>query len=110
MTSWWRNISDIFEIQSNSKGFYHDAIIVKSSLVVSASGSNVPNLGMKSAISNIWPIFIDLWRHVGRHKSDIFYILNIPEIFYYHVIIVMSSLDTLVMSDVTHSTNTFGDL
>ena len=39
--------------------------------------------------------------------SDIFDIINIPEIFYYHVIIVTSSLVTLVTSDVTHSTPTF---
>ena len=31
--------------------------------------------------------------------SDIFYILNIPEKFYYHVIIVKLSIVTLVTSD-----------
>ena len=31
-----------------------------------------------------------------RNMFDIFYILSIPEIFYYHVIILKSSLDTLV--------------
>ena len=34
-----------------------------------------------------------------REKSDIFYIINTPEIFYYHFITLMSSLNTLV--DVT---------
>ena len=40
--------------------------------VTSVTGSNVSNLGMKSAISDIWPIFIELWRHVWRNMSDIF--------------------------------------
>ena len=31
-----------------------------------------------------------------RNMSDIFYILSIPEMLYYHAIILMSSLDTLV--------------
>ena len=42
------------------------------------------------------------------NMSDIFYILSIPEIFYYYVIIVKSSLVTLVTSDVTHSTHSTG--
>ena len=58
---------------------------------------------MKSAISDIWSIFIDLWRHVWRNVSDIFYILNILEMFYHDIFIVTSSLDTLVASDVTEN-------
>ena len=89
MTSWWRNMSDIFDTQSIPEIFYHNFITLMSLLAASVSGSNVPKLCMKSAISDIWPIFIDLWSHVWRNMSDIFYIRSIPETFYYH-------LDTLV--------------
>ena len=37
-----------------------------------------------------WPFFIDWWHHVDVT------IINIPEMFYYHVITLMSSLDTFV--------------
>ena len=93
-------MSDIFYILSSQEVIYHDVIIVTSSLVTLITGSNVANLGTKSAISDSWPIFIDLWRHVWRNVSDIFYILNITEMFYHDFIIVTSSLDTLVASDV----------
>ena len=80
---------DIFDTQSIPEIFYHDFITLTSLLAASVSRFNVPNFGMKSVISDIWPIFNDLWRHVWRNFSDIFYIRSIPETYYYH-------LDTLV--------------
>ena len=31
----------------------------------------------------IWPLYICCWRYVWRNMSDVFYILNISEIFHY---------------------------
>ena len=101
---------DIFDTQSIPEMFYYHVVTLTSLLAASVKRYNVPNFGMKSVISDIWPIFNDLWRHVWRNLSDIFYIRNIPEMFHYHFIIVTSSLVTLVTSDVTHSTHTFRDL
>ena len=75
-------MTDFFDILSILEVFHHNVITLMSLLVASVSGSNVPNLGMKSAISDIWPIFIDLWRHVWRNMLDILYIINIPEMFH----------------------------
>ena len=101
---------DIFDTQSTPEIFYYDFITLMSLLAASVSGSNVPNLGMNSANSDIWPICIDLWRHVWHNMSDIFWIINIPEMFYYHVVTLTSSLVTLVTSDVTQSKYIFGGL
>ena len=48
--------------------------------------------------TNMWPLTFFHWLMTSwwRNMSDIFYILSIPEMFYYHVITLMSSLDTLV--------------
>ena len=43
-----------------------------------------------------------------RIMWGIFHILSIPDMFYYHVIIVKSPLVTLVTSGVTHSTHSIG--
>ena len=63
---WWRHDDVPCQIflttQSIPEILYHDFITLTSLLVASVSGSNVQNLGMKSAISDVWPIFIDLWR------------------------------------------------
>ena len=42
VTSWWRNLSDIFDILSNPEEFHYDVIIVTSSLVTLVTGYCVP--------------------------------------------------------------------
>ena len=44
---------DIFDTQSTPEIFYYDFITLMSLLAASVSGSNVPNLGMNSANSDI---------------------------------------------------------
>ena len=70
---WWRhvwpNLLDSFVIPSIPK--YSTLMsslyfIITSHLV---TGTDVPNLGMKNVISDIWPNRIDLWRHVWRNIS-----------------------------------------
>ena len=53
MTSWWRNMSDIFYILSVPEMFYYHVITLKSSLDTLLKWYNVPNFG------------IDKWRRIG---------------------------------------------
>ena len=68
---------------------YYHVVTLTSLLATSVKWYNVPNFGTKSVISDIWPIFNDLWRHDDVTCQIFFYIRSIPETFYHQ-------LDTLV--------------
>ena len=60
VTSWWRNLSDIFDILSNPEEFHYDVINVTSSLVTLVAGYCVPWLHVKQT-----RIGVDKWHRIG---------------------------------------------
>ena len=96
MKSWWRNMSDIFYILIISErnppwGHHCDVITGRLGKWIQCT-----KFGNEKCNIRYLYIFIDLWRHVWRNMSDIFYILSILEMLYYHAITLISPLDTLV--------------